>query len=168
MVTRIGAVLAGLIVLGFILVMSLGGAAFTLVVLAVAAAIWRRRGHRLGPIEGLLTAVIASTVMVVVAFGIVTARHPGTLESVRAGMVASQRAPQPPPPAFLRELPGGNVPPPKLPDSWAGPLTVAVLIMAGALMGGIVGALAWGGAWLVVYGVRGPRAPIAKIALPAE
>jgi hypothetical protein len=167
MVTRIGAVLAGLIILGFILLMTLGGAAFTLVVLAVAAAIWRRRGQRIGAIEGLLIAVMASTVMVLVALWIVAARHPGTFERARASMIASQRAPQPPPPAFLRVLPGGNVPPPRMPDSWAGPMMTGGLIMTCALVGGMVGVLVWGGAWLVVYGVRGPP-PIAEIALPTE
>jgi hypothetical protein len=169
MLTRIGAALAGLLMLGAMLAMTVGGATLTLVALLAAASLQRRRGKRLGPIQGLLIAVITSSVILMLGFGLVLFRQPGLFAKERTAMAAAQRQPAPPPPAFLRALPGANVPPPVLPDNWLGPMIVVGLVMGCQVYGGLIGLMAWGGVWLLLYGVRGPpRPPIEETVPPVE
>jgi hypothetical protein len=155
-VKRLAAGLAGVGVIVIAVVSTLGGALVTLLALAVALGLQRRRGRSLGAGPALWVAGITTTLVFVVAFGVFVSR-PAQWASFRHSMAESERRPPPPPPAFLKALPGGNVPPPQLSGNLLAGLTLFSLFLGCQFLGAVFGALTWGGVWLLRYGVRGPR-----------
>jgi hypothetical protein len=160
MMLRIGALAAGLIIVVAAVSMTLGGAVVTLIVLGVVAAVQHRRGRRMGAVMGWWTAMIAMTLVVWTAFGVFVT--PAEYAKARDGMAQQEQQPAPPLPTFLRDLPGANIPPPRLPASMAGPMFLFSMFLGGQFIGALFGSLTWGGVWLVGYGARGPR-PVAPL-----
>ena len=137
-----------------------GGALVVLVVIGAAFVIQRKRGRPLTRLQAYITAVATCGTLVLVGGGILLLHHSPDgqtrWQELHTAMqqAATERARHPrPPPAFLRNLPGGGQPPAPMLNST--PFQVLSMIIGGELLGIVFGTLTWAAGWLVLYGLMG-------------
>ncbi len=160
---RVGAVVLGTIGLVVMMLATAGGALIALVAVGAAHLVQRQRGHRLTRLQGWLTAAVTSAIAVIVGGGLFMSHRltdgqtmwHHAQDAVQQASQEQMRHPRPPP-AFLRGFPGAAAPQP-MPMTLTTPLAVVSLIFGAEFLGLLYGSLTWAAAWLVLYGVRGPR-----------
>jgi hypothetical protein len=170
---RIGAVLLGAVVLGFALLCTFGTTILVPIGMLAAWYVARRRQQHLTPVQRWMAGVL--TLGGVVTVGLAWAVFLGPLRGklstfgsdIDKAVQETQKRPVPQP-AFLRRF---HTPPPQpMPASVAKPLMLASAVFSLELWCLFFGTLGWGGTELLVFGVRGPRPPIADPSLtpPAD
>jgi hypothetical protein len=155
-------IVAGVLLLGAVIVGSIGLGLVALIGVGIAAAIQHRRGRPLTSLQSWFAAVGASTLVSGIFFVVVLMRpDPRTQQPAWRTMMqnfdsaAAHPAPPPKPPAFLRYLPGGNVPQPAFNPSAAvaAPLMAWSILLVTGIIGAFVGSAVWAGVWVIRYGV---------------
>lgn len=156
---RVLAIALGLACLAALTVGTLGGAIILLAVLAIAHAVRRRAGKPLTLLQSWLTAAAIAAILTAGSFAWLLSQHDKTGQTrwhtMMAGFERARNQPTPPPPGFLRYLPGGNVRPAPLPKAANGPVLVFSLLVGCEFIGMILGSLIWGAAWIIVSGWTG-------------
>lgn len=160
------AVIFGLLCLALVIVASLGTALIILAILGIAHTVRRRMGKPLTLLQSWVTAVTVAIVLLVSTMGWAFSRRDQTGTTLwQRSVTSAEQVDQhpPPPPRFLRYLPGGNVPPPTLPKAMNGPLMIYSFMFGMGFLGIIIGSLTWGAAWLIVSGWTGRFAGIGVV-----
>jgi hypothetical protein len=145
----------GVVVLALALVVSFGMAVIALLVLAAAVWIQHGRGQRLGAWPALAIAVVSMSLVVLTGLFVIEARQPGGWARQVKAFAETAQQPPAPPPAWMRALPGGNIPPPPVSPTLAWPLLLGSVFFGSQVLGAMLGALTWAGVWLLRYAVRG-------------
>jgi hypothetical protein len=157
-------VVAGVLFLIGAIIGSLGLGVVALIGAGIAWAIQRARGRSLTQLQSWFAAVGATTIVTSVFLLVsLLVTDPKT----------QQPAPPPPPsppPAFLRYLPGGDIPQPAFTPSsaMATPLMLWAMLIGAEMMGAFVGSAVWAGVWVVRYGIKGGTPVSLESVPPAE
>jgi hypothetical protein len=157
-------IVAGVLLLVGAIIGTVGLGLVALVGVATGWAIQRTRGRSLTPAQSWFAAVGATTVVIgIFIVGLLFYPDPKTHQPAwrsmqgHADSLAAHPAPPPSPPAFLRYLPGGDIPQPAFTPSgaMATPLMVWAMLIGAEMMGAFVGSAVWAGVWVVRYGING-------------
>jgi hypothetical protein len=154
-VKRVAAGIGGVAILALGLYKSSGFLAVPLIALAVAALVERRRRRRLGAFQSWVVATMAGTALALLGMGVQLA-EPGALDR---HLAAAQNAR--PVSALFRIFPGPALPP----DIGAMVEVGLVSYIVVQAIGVLLGSVAWGSAWLLLYAVS-EAAPNEEIAPP--
>jgi hypothetical protein len=160
------AVALGLVCVVTMTVCTVGAALVVLAVVGIAHRIYRRKGRPLTLFQSYLTAIITTAAIVAVAFAATFAHRDKTGKTYWATMVTTADTvsahPQPQP-RILRYLPGGNIQPAPLPKGANVAFLILGFFITAEMLGGILGSLIWGSAWILVSGWTGRLAGVHRV-----
>jgi hypothetical protein len=162
---RVLAVAFGLVCLAILILGTLGGALVILALVGIVHAVRRRMGKPMTLFASWATAVTVAAVLTTGAMAWAFSQRDTTGTTVWHRTVTTvEQADQhpPPPPRFLRYLPGA-VPPPPTPKALRGPLMVWGFVLGAGFVAVIVGSMIWGAAWVVASGWTGRFAGIGVV-----
>jgi hypothetical protein len=161
------AVVTGLVCVITMSVATVGTGLVVLVVVGVAHRHRRRKGRPWTLFQSYLTAVITMTIIVAAAFAVLVVQpEPKSGKTVWENIITAADTVKPraqPTPRILRFLPGANVQPVSLPKSANVALLIFGFFIMAEMVGGMLGSLLWGSAWILISGWTGRLAGVHQV-----